>query len=217
MKNVSTNKSAVIVANHQSMVDILGMFGESNINKSIDFALISNCLIYCSISEMWEYIGKMTVIARMLLLFAGPFGIGSWICGLEFINKSSADSGKQKMNETMEKLKGKGIKLWVFPEGYRNRTGEIDVFKKGAFHMAIRSQVPIIPIVFSSYKPFMSREKKVFRSGEVIVAALPEISTNGLRAADVDQLIRETREKMIETYDVLNREISNKVEKHNCE
>lgn len=162
---------------------------------------------------MWEHIGKMTVIARMLLLFAGPFGIGSWICGLEFINKDSADAGKQKMNETMEKLKDKGIKLWVFPEGYRNRSGNIDEFKKGAFHMAVRSQVPIIPIVFSSYKPFMSREKKVFRSGEVIVEALPAMTTHGLSPVDVDRLIRETREKMIETYDALNREISNKVKK----
>lgn len=176
--------------------------------------VIFNWLLYSKNgirSEMWEDIGKMTVIARMLLLFAGPFGIGSWIAGLEFINKSSADSGKQKMNETMEKLKDKRVKLWVFPEGYRNRSGNIDEFKKGAFHMAIRSQVPIIPVVFSSYKYFMSREKKVFRRGEVIVEALPEIPTTGLSPRDVDRLIRETREKMINKYDSLNKEISNKI------
>lgn len=164
-----------------------------------------------SMSEMWEYIGKMTVIARMLLLFAGPFGIGSWICGLEFINKDSPDHGKQRMNEIMEKLKSKKTKLLVYPEGYRNRSGNIDEFKKGAFHMAVRSQVPIIPVVFSSYKFFMSRDKKFFNRGDVIVEALPEISTVGLSTTDVDRLIRETRERMIEKFNELNREISNKM------
>jgi 1-acyl-sn-glycerol-3-phosphate acyltransferase len=60
---------------------------------------------------------KVTVIARMLLLFAGMFGLGAWLGGLIFINKSSPDSGKQKMNEAIKFLKKSGIKLWVFPEG----------------------------------------------------------------------------------------------------
>jgi lysophosphatidate acyltransferase len=205
MEHLSVDKSAVILANHQSMLDILGMLGKSK------FDILNFHSLILLIIEMWETIGKMTVIARMLLLFAGPFGIGSWLCGLEFINKSSADSGKQKMNETMEKLKEKNIKLWVFPEGYRNRSGNIDEFKKGAFHMAIRSQVPIIPVIFSSYKFFMSRDKKYFNRGDVIVEALPEISTHGLSPKDVDRLIRETREQMITKFDELNREISNKM------
>jgi lysophosphatidate acyltransferase len=146
----------------------------------------------------------------MLLLMLGPFGIGSWLCGIVFINKDSADRGKQRMNEAVEKLKAEQTKLWVFPEGYRNHSGKIDEFKKGAFHMAVQSQVPIIPVVFSSYKFFMKKNEKIFNSGEVIIEAMPEISTVGMTASDVTKLMEQTRDLMIKKYEELNREIKNK-------
>lgn len=146
----------------------------------------------------------------MLLLFAGPFGIGSWLCGLVFINKDSQDRGKKKMNEAMEKLKREKTKLLVFPEGYRNHSGSIDEFKKGAFHTAVQSQVPIVPVVFSSYKRFMRKKERIFDSGEVIIEALPEISTLGLTTDDVQQLMEKTRELMIKKYEELNREFEDK-------
>lgn len=57
------------------------------------------------------------------------------------------------------------IKLWIFPEGTRHNTGQIHPFKKGAFHVAINSQLPILPVVFSSYY-FLSSEEKRFDSGK---------------------------------------------------
>jgi lysophosphatidate acyltransferase len=162
------------------------------------------------ITEIWHIAQKMTVIARMLLLFLGPFGLGSWLCGLVFINKDSADRGKQKMNEALEKLKREKTKLWVFPEGYRNHTGKLDEFKKGAFHMAVQAQVPIIPVVTSSYKSFMRKDAKFFGSGEVIIEAMPEIPTQGLTAADVNELVKRTRDLMVDKFEELNREIENK-------
>lgn len=146
----------------------------------------------------------------MLLLFTGPFGLGAWLCGLVFINKDSRDGGKQRMNDAMEELKKKKIKLVVFPEGYRNHSGEIVEFKKGAFHMAIQSQVPIVPVVFSSYKFFMRKSERIFESGDVIIEALPEIPTEGLTSSDVGKLVEQTRNAMIEKYESLNREIENK-------
>jgi len=61
--------------------------------------------------------GKTTVIARMLLLFAGPYGPCAWLAGLVFINKDSPDKGIKKMNDAMEDLKKRNIKLWMYPEG----------------------------------------------------------------------------------------------------
>lgn len=152
----------------------------------------------------------MTVIARMLLLFAGPFGFGAWLCGLVFINKDSPDRGKQKMNHAMEQLKKQKTKLWVFPEGYRNHSSQVVEFKKGAFHMAIKAQVPIIPVVYSSYKTFMRKKEKVFNCGEIIIEALPEIPTRGLTSDNVASLMEMTREQMLKKYGELNTEIERK-------
>lgn len=57
------------------------------------------------------------------------------------------------------------IKLWVFPEGTRRNTGQIHPFKKGAFHIAIASKLPILPVVFSQYY-FLDKANKRFDHGK---------------------------------------------------
>lgn len=66
--------------------------------------------------------GKTTVIARMLLLFAGTFGFGAWLCGLIFINKDSPDRGKKKINDALDFMKRNKIKLWMYAEGNRENS-----------------------------------------------------------------------------------------------
>lgn len=57
----------------------------------------------------------------------------------------------------------------MFPEGGIRTTGEICPFKKGAFHVAVNAQLPILPLVFSSYYHFMSKAEKRFNSGKDIL------------------------------------------------
>ncbi|KAJ8286892.1 hypothetical protein GJAV_G00044580 [Gymnothorax javanicus] len=80
------------------------------------------------------------------------------------------------------------IRLWVFPEGTRNQKGDLLPFKKGAFHLAIQAQAPIIPVVFSSYSNFYLRKEKQFKSGTITLKILPKIETKGLMTEDVAAL-----------------------------
>lgn len=74
--------------------------------------------------------------------------------------------------------------------------------------MAIRGQVPIIPVIFTSYNSFLSPTKKYFNSGKIIIEALEEIQTSGLKSTDVDMLMEQTRNLMIEKFTKLNCELS---------
>ena len=78
--------------------------------------------------------------------------------------------------------------------------------------MAQQSQVPIIPVVISSYNFFLRPNEKVFNSGKLIIEALPEIPTKGLTPTDVNALMHKTRNMMIAKFDLLNYEI--KSEQH---
>ncbi len=104
------------------------------------------------------------------------------------------------MSEAMHELKKKNIKLWIFPEGTRRNSNTIHEFKKGAFAVAIQAQVPIIPVIFSSYSVFLDGKEKIFDSSEVIVQALPALSTKDLSHDDLDQLMNKSRELMLEKY-----------------
>ena len=56
--------------------------------------------------------------------------------------------------------------MFIFPEGTRNRSGRLLPFKKGAFHLAIQTQLPIVPVVISCYNSFLDHEKKIFDDGK---------------------------------------------------
>lgn len=83
-------------------------------------------------------------------------------------------------------------------------------FKKGAFYTAIDEQLPIVPVVFSSYKNFLDDKRKIFDEGEIIIKALPEISTEGLTHGDIDKLILKVKTKMSQVYDEITKETNKK-------
>lgn len=61
--------------------------------------------------------------------------------------------------------------VFIFPEGTRSYASQPDMlpFKKGAFHLAVQAQVPIVPIVVANYSSVLDVKRKVFVSGKVPV------------------------------------------------
>jgi lysophosphatidate acyltransferase len=73
--------------------------------------------------------------------------------------------------------------------------------------VAVQAQVPIVPVVVSSYQHFLNEKQKVFKSSDIIIEALPEISTEGLSHDDINNLMQKCRQLMIEKYNELKNEI----------
>ncbi|XP_003424072.1 1-acyl-sn-glycerol-3-phosphate acyltransferase alpha [Nasonia vitripennis] len=181
-EHLEKERACIIVANHQSSLDILGMF------------------------DLWPVMDKCTVVAKKEIFYAWPFGLAAWLCGLIFIDRMNSEKARSTINTAVEYLKENKIKLWIFPEGTRRNTGEIHSFKKGAFHVAINAQLPILPVVYSSYY-FMSKSEKRLDSGRVIITTLPPISTEGLDVKDVPDLMEKTRALMTQVFHNTNKEI----------
>lgn len=152
------------------------------------------------------------MIAKKELLYVPMFGQAGYLSDLIFIDRHSSKA-KETMNKAMTRLKEKNIKLWIFPEGTRRNTGAIHDFKKGAFHTAIQEGIPIVPVVFSSYKHFL--DKKTFNEGETIITALPEVSTVGMTFDGINELMTKIRSDMIEVYNNANLEIAKNIKNKN--
>lgn len=171
----------------------------------------------CSISfegmfDIWPVMNKCTVVAKRELFFAWPFGLAAWLCGLIFINRMQSDLARENLNKASTNLKNKKIKLWIFPEGTRRNTGQLHPFKKGAFHVAIDAQIPILPVVFSSYQTFLDDKNKHLNSGHIIITTLPPIPTAGLTKFDLDQLIQRTYDAMNNEYQLTSKEVLDEFE-----
>ncbi|XP_013105597.2 1-acyl-sn-glycerol-3-phosphate acyltransferase alpha [Stomoxys calcitrans] len=182
-EHLEKDRACIIVANHQSSLDVLGMF------------------------NIWHVMNKCTVVAKRELFYAWPFGLAAWLAGLIFIDRVRGEKARDTLNQVNSKIKKQNIKLWVFPEGTRRNTGELHNFKKGAFHMAIEEQIPILPVVFSSYCTFLNDKKKILNAGNIIITTLPAISTEGLTKNDLPELMESVHKLMSETFKQTSGEI----------
>uniref|UniRef100_A0A3Q3AML0 1-acyl-sn-glycerol-3-phosphate acyltransferase n=1 Tax=Kryptolebias marmoratus TaxID=37003 RepID=A0A3Q3AML0_KRYMA len=145
------------------------------------YVVISNHQSSLDVLGLMEVLpDRCTTIAKKELVYAGTVGLICWLGGIVFINRKKTSDAKSVMADA--------IRLWVFPEGTRNQKGDLLPFKKGAFHLAVQAQVPIIPVVFSSYNNFYLRKEKQFRSGTIKLKILPKIETKGMTADDVSSL-----------------------------
>lgn len=162
--------------------------------------------------ELWPVMNKCTVVAKKELFFAWPFGLAAWLCGLIFIKRMNSEASREHLNKASNDIKNKKIKLWIFPEGTRRNTGELHPFKKGAFHVAINAQIPILPVVFSSYRTFLDDKNKHLNSGNVIISTLPPIPTSGLTKIDIDHLIEQTYDAMNKEFQITSKEVADHLE-----
>lgn len=84
----------IIVANHQSSIDFIGMM------------------------HIWpEHVRYCTILAKKELIWAGPFGPSSWCAGVEFVDRKNRERSAETMRYIMKKIKHKSLRLWIFPEG----------------------------------------------------------------------------------------------------
>uniref|UniRef100_A0A8D0H6P0 1-acyl-sn-glycerol-3-phosphate acyltransferase n=1 Tax=Sphenodon punctatus TaxID=8508 RepID=A0A8D0H6P0_SPHPU len=174
-ENLNTKGPYIVVANHQANMDIIGMFE----------ILPDQC----------------TFIVKREILYMGPAGLASWLCGFIFINRRKKGDAIHVMSQVAQNMLWENFRVWVFPEGTRNFYNKASMlsFKRGAFHMAVQAQVPIIPVVMSSFSPFFSKSEKRFTPGECSKILAP-IKTQGLGPDDVPELTERVRDVMISTY-----------------
>ena len=56
--------------------------------------------------------------------------------------------------------------MMVFPEGTRSRDGRLLPFKKGPFHLAIDSGIPIVPVTLLDTFQMMPKGSRFIQGGE---------------------------------------------------
>jgi 1-acyl-sn-glycerol-3-phosphate acyltransferase len=81
-----------------------------------------------------------------------------------------------------------GMPLFVFPEGGRTATGELQTFLSGAAYLAIRAQVPLIPIALSGVYDLLPIGTRHLFPGELTVTVGDAIDTTGMTPRQTEEL-----------------------------
>ncbi|RMC10922.1 hypothetical protein DUI87_12635 [Hirundo rustica rustica] len=192
--------------------------GKENLRTKKPFVLVLNHQTSLDILVMMEILPKRCVpIAKKEILYMGTFGLACWLAGVIFIDRKRSEksiatltevahslhkdnvSGEESNEELLEN-RNLDLRVLIFPEGTRNHGGSMLPFKRGAFQLAVKAQVPIIPVVFSSYNSFYNQKEKKFTPGNMIIQILPEVETVGLGPDDVPKLTEQVRDSMLSSY-----------------
>jgi 1-acyl-sn-glycerol-3-phosphate acyltransferase len=133
---IKNDRSYVIVSNHQSLLDILVLFG-----------LFKN----------FKWIAKRE-------LFRIPFvGWNMFLCDYVALSRGRKGSMLQMMRDCKKHIK-RGSSVFIFPEGTRSEDGKMRRFRDGAFVLAKNTGVEIIPIAIDGTSDALPKRGLLFRN-----------------------------------------------------
>lgn len=159
---VVDDRSYIVVANHLSTLDIMVCF------LAVDLPI--------------RYLAKKELF-RIPLLAQAMRAVG-----IIEVDREARSAIHNSVNRQAKDLIANHRSLIIYAEGTRPRDGIMKRFKKGAFTMAIASQLPVLPLSIHGTYEAAVPGKPWFKGGAVTAIVDPPIETAGMTQADADAL-----------------------------
>ncbi|MDO8535647.1 MAG: lysophospholipid acyltransferase family protein [Candidatus Omnitrophota bacterium] len=171
LENIDKKKTYVIVANHQSLADIIVLY---------------------QIKSQFKWVAKESLFGIPVL---------GWCMSLAKhikLERGDFSSIKKVYREAAEWLR-KDMSVLFFPEGTRSETGEVGQFQNGAFKLAIKEKRPVLPILIGGTRDAIPKGGRQFSAKiACTLRVFPAIETASLGPGDFDKLKDEVRSKIVE-------------------
>jgi len=181
LKAYRRRKSTIIVANHQSVLDIFVMYKMFPVARWI------------SKSENFKipFIGWAMRLARAIEIKRG--------------SRVSTRALFEKAGEALQS----NCSILIFAEGTRSKDDDLRPFKPGAFDMAIQNKRPIQPVVLYGTGKALPKHGYIMKKGQkMILEVLDEIPYEAFKDMDTHELAKMVHEKMRAKYIELRDEIN---------
>lgn len=108
-------------------------------------------------------------IAKQELKYVPFIGWAGWAAGVIFIDRGDRERAIRSIHAAAQQIRG-GKNVVIFPEGTRNRTGQMLPFKKGGFALAMDAGVPIVPMATLGGHEVLPPGSLRVRPGRYVVA-----------------------------------------------
>lgn len=171
LDHIDAQKSYVIMANHNSFIDIPVLF------KTMPF---------------YAYFIAKQELKKIPLL-----GWYIQASGMIFIDRSNRQKSIVSIAKA-GKLIENGKVVIIFPEGTKSRDGNVGPFKKGGFHLAAQSNTAILPVrIEGANKVWPNRKSFQMRRGNIRVSIGKPIQPNALEKLTIDEQVNLVRNTIL--------------------
>ena len=128
-----------------------------------------------------------------LPLLGRAFQIGGFVP----IDRHSREQSMAAIDQAAASLRA-GNSFLTFPEGTRSRTGALLPFKRGPFLMALKAQVPVVPVAIQGASASMRKGSPIVRPTVVSVRIGEPVDTRGMDLSDRERLADLVRSRVEE-------------------
>ncbi|HJU85758.1 MAG TPA: lysophospholipid acyltransferase family protein [Gemmatimonadota bacterium] len=168
LEHVQPGRSYIVMANHRSMYDIP----------------VLHYLLGRGRDLRW--------IAKQELLRVPVFGWAYRVSRHVAIDRENRAAAIEALKRAAEDSRA-GVSFVIMPEGTRSATGELLPFKRGGFHLALDTRLPILPVAILGSDALMRKGSWYILPGAIHVSVRPVVETRDLGREHIDELLERVR------------------------
>lgn len=170
LEKLDPQQHYILIANHESYLDILALY---------------IALPY-----------KLSFIAKKSLFRIPVFGWGMRASGHISIDRENPKKGKKSIAKAVKTINKHKKTIFAFPEGTRSYTGEMGPFKLGIFSLAMKTDLPLVPIAINGARDLLARNSILVKSGTINLSILEPIDISGYEVTEKAKLANTIRDKI---------------------
>ncbi len=158
LENLDARRPALYASNHQSTLDIPVLF----VALPVD----------------------LRFVAKEQLRWVPLVGWYIQMAGHILVDRSNRARAIASLDRAADEIVRRNISLIVFPEGTRSEEGHILPFKHGPFGLALKAQIPVVPVTIEGSAKMMPRRSWRIRRGTVRVRIGAPVQVQGFARDD---------------------------------
>ncbi|AXK73060.1 1-acyl-sn-glycerol-3-phosphate acyltransferase [Lysobacter sp. TY2-98] len=171
VENVDWSKPCVLVATHESIIDI--------------------CALFRAVPVPLRFMLKQEMTR---VPFVGWYAKAMGMC---FIERDGSRASMVKSLRAAAEIVKAGHVLCIFPEGTRNTGGRVGEFKAGAFQVALSTGVPVIPVAMTGAGAVLPPYSFRVRPGTIRLRIGTPIHAEGTGGEAREQLATRARDAVM--------------------
>ncbi len=170
------------------------IIGAENFGKQKVAVYVSNHTSYMDTPVIFAALPFQFRILAKKSLWSWPF-IGWWLnrSGQMPVDTENPQATLSSLGGGVKALRS-GMPLFVFPEGGRTVEGQLQPFLSGAAYLAIRAQVPLVPMALSGVYDLLPIHTHHFYPSKLTLQVGEPIETKGMTVRQIDELTERMRQ-----------------------
>jgi 1-acyl-sn-glycerol-3-phosphate acyltransferase len=177
-------------------------YGLENLNSGGPFIFVSNHISQFDIVALQFIIPlKAGFIFKRELAKIPLFGWQLLTGPHIIIDRSNAEKALKSIHKARQKMKTKSVSMILFPEGTRSKDGELQQFKRGAFHLASQVDYPIVPVTIRDSDKLLPKGSLKINSGIINIYFSKPVQTTRVESRNDElELMAKVRDIIASNY-----------------